>query len=136
MIWGFKIIATRGTAAAIAEGGIECTVVNKVLEGRPNIVDMLKNGEVQLVVNTVEERRSAINDSRYIRTTSLSSRVTIFTTMAGALASVEGMKHRRNGRLQRSKPACGTLRLICLSEPLSRLIAMFAIRRLSICRNN
>ncbi len=90
---GFKIIATKGTAAAIAAGGIECTVVNKVLEGRPNIVDMLKNGEVQLVVNTVEERRSAINDSRYIRTTSLSSRVTIFTTMAGALASVEGMKH-------------------------------------------
>jgi carbamoyl-phosphate synthase large subunit len=90
---GFKIIATRGTAAAIVETGLECTVVNKVLEGRPNIVDMLKNGEVQLVVNTVEERRSAINDSRYIRTTSLSSRVTIFTTMAGALAAVEGMKH-------------------------------------------
>ncbi|WP_370261093.1 carbamoyl-phosphate synthase large subunit [Limnobacter sp.] len=90
---GFKLIATRGTAAAISEAGVECTVVNKVLEGRPNIVDMLKNGEVQLVVNTVEERRSAINDSRYIRTTSLVSRVTIFTTMAGALAAVEGMKH-------------------------------------------
>ena len=90
---GFKIIATRGTAAAILEGGVECTLVNKVLEGRPNIVDMLKNGEVQLVVNTVEERRNAINDSRYIRTTSLTSRVTVFTTMAGALAAVEGMKH-------------------------------------------
>ncbi|GLR27459.1 carbamoyl-phosphate synthase large subunit [Limnobacter litoralis] len=93
---GFKLIATRGTAAAISEAGIECGVVNKVLEGRPNIVDMLKNGEVSLVINTVEERRNAINDSRYIRTTSLSSRVTIFTTMAGALAAVEGMKHLNN----------------------------------------
>lgn len=90
---GFKLVGTRGTTAAIAEAGLACTVVNKVLEGRPNIVDMLKNGEISLVINTVEERRNAINDSRYIRTTSLTSRVTIFTTMAGAMAAVEGMKH-------------------------------------------
>jgi carbamoyl-phosphate synthase large subunit len=89
---GFTLLATRGTAAAIAQAGVECTVVNKVLEGRPNIVDMLKNGEVSLVVNTVEERRNAINDSRYIRTSSLAARVAVFTTMAGALAAVEGMK--------------------------------------------
>lgn len=90
---GFKLVATRGTTAALNAAAIECKVVNKVLEGRPNVVDMLKNGEISLVVNTVEERRNAINDSRYIRTTSLMSRVTIFTTMAGALAAVEGMKH-------------------------------------------
>ncbi|MDH4394038.1 MAG: carbamoyl-phosphate synthase large subunit [Limnobacter sp.] len=90
---GFKLVGTRGTTAAINEAGLACTVVNKVLEGRPNIVDMLKNGEISLVINTVEERRNAINDSRYIRTTSLTSRVTIFTTMAGAMAAVEGMKH-------------------------------------------
>jgi carbamoyl-phosphate synthase large subunit len=90
---GFKLVGTRGTTAAITEAGLACTVVNKVLEGRPNIVDMLKNGEISLVINTVEERRNAINDSRYIRTTSLTSRVTIFTTMAGAMAAVEGMKH-------------------------------------------
>ena len=90
---GFKLVATRGTAAAMVAAGLECGVVNKVLEGRPNVVDMLKNGEINLVVNTVEERRNAINDTRYIRTTSLTSRVTIFTTMAGALAAVEGMKH-------------------------------------------
>ncbi len=90
---GFNLVATRGTAAALNHGGIRCQVVNKVLEGRPNIVDMLKNGEISLVINTVEERRNAINDSRYIRTTSLACRVTIFTTLAGALAAVGGMKH-------------------------------------------
>jgi carbamoyl-phosphate synthase large subunit len=69
------------------------TAVNKVTEGRPHIVDMIKNGEISLVINTVEERRNAIADSRAIRTSSLLARVTTFTTIAGAEAAVEGMQH-------------------------------------------
>ena len=90
---GFELIATKGTAAAIAAGGISCQVVNKVTEGRPHIVDMIKNNEIALVVNTVEERRNAITDSRQIRTSALLARVTTFTTIAGAEAAVEGMKY-------------------------------------------
>ena len=88
---GFRLIATRGTAAAINEGGIACEVVNKVTEGRPHVVDMIKNQEVCLVINTVEERRNAIVDSRQIRTSALQARVTTFTTISGAEAAVEGM---------------------------------------------
>ncbi len=94
---GFKIVATRGTAAAIKDAGIPVTVVNKVAEGRPHIVDMLKNGEVSLVINTVEERRNAITDSRAIRTQALAARVTYYTTIAGAWAAVEGMQYLREG---------------------------------------
>ena len=94
---GFKLTATRGTAARIEAAGIPVLVVNKVAEGRPNIVDMVKNGEVALVINTVEERRNAIADSRAIRTQSLMNRVTLFTTIAGARAAVEGMQYLRQG---------------------------------------
>ena len=90
---GFRLVATKGTAAAISEQGLPVTAVNKVQEGRPHVVDLLKNGEVSLVINTVEERRGAIIDSRSIRTTALAQRVTFFTTLAGARAAVEGMKH-------------------------------------------
>lgn len=90
---GFDLIATKGTAAAIAAAGIDCQVVNKVTEGRPHIVDMIKNNEIALVVNSVEERRNAITDSRHIRTSALLARVTTFTTIAGAEAAVEGMKY-------------------------------------------
>ena len=93
---GFTIAATRGTAAALKEAGIPVQVVNKVTEGRPHIVDMLKNGEVSLVVNTVDERRNAINDSRAIRTHALAGRVTFYTTIAGARAAVEGMQYLRD----------------------------------------
>jgi carbamoyl-phosphate synthase large subunit len=93
---GFELIATKGTAAAISAGGISCQVVNKVTEGRPHIVDMIKNHEIALVVNTVEERRNAITDSRQIRTSALLARVTTFTTIAGAEAAVEGMKYLDN----------------------------------------
>jgi carbamoyl-phosphate synthase large subunit len=89
----FELIATKGTAAAINAAGIPCAVVNKVAEGRPHIVDMIKNNEIVLVVNTVEERRNAIADSRQIRTSALLARVTTFTTIAGADAAVEGMKY-------------------------------------------
>ena len=94
---GFKVVATRGTAAAIQEAGIPVILVNKVAEGRPHIVDMLKNGEISLVINTVEERRNAITDSRAIRTQALAARVTYYTTIAGALAAVEGMQYLREG---------------------------------------
>lgn len=89
---GFELLATRGTAAAIAAEGIAVQTVNKVTEGRPNIVDMMKNGEIAMVINTVEERRNAIADSRAIRTSALLGRVTTFTTIFGAEAAVEGMK--------------------------------------------
>ncbi|GAB3188001.1 carbamoyl-phosphate synthase large subunit [Hydrogenophaga aquatica] len=93
---GFELIATRGSAAAITAAGVPCETVNKVTEGRPNIVDMIKNGEIAMVINTVEERRNAIADSRHIRTSSLLNRVTTFTTISGAEAAVEGMKHLDN----------------------------------------
>jgi carbamoyl-phosphate synthase large subunit len=90
---GFELVATKGTAAAIAEAGVPVAVVNKVTEGRPHIVDMIKNNEIVMVINTVEERRNAIADSRAIRTSSLLARVTTFTTIFGAEAAVEGMKY-------------------------------------------
>ncbi len=90
---GFELVATKGTASAIAAAGLQVTPVNKVLEGRPHIVDMLKNHEIALVVNTVEEKRSAITDSRVIRTSALAARVTTYTTIWGAEAAVEGMRH-------------------------------------------
>ena len=93
---GFVLCATRGTAAAISEAGIEVQLVNKVTEGRPHIVDMIKNGEIAMVINTVEERRNAIADSRAIRTSALLARVTTFTTIFGAEAAVEGMKSMGN----------------------------------------
>jgi len=90
---GFELVATKGTAAAINAAGVACGTVNKVTEGRPHIVDMIKNGDIVMVINTVEERRNAIADSRAIRTSSLLARVTTITTIFGAEAAVEGMKH-------------------------------------------
>ena len=90
---GFRLVATKGTAAAVVAAGVPCETVNKVTEGRPHIVDMIKNNEIALVINTVEERRNAITDSRHIRTSALLNRVTTFTTIAGAEAAVEGMKY-------------------------------------------
>ena len=90
---GFTLVATRGTAKAINDAGIACDTVNKVTEGRPHVVDMLKNDEIVMVINTVEERRNAIADSRAIRTSSLAARVTTYTTIAGAEAVVEGMRY-------------------------------------------
>jgi carbamoyl-phosphate synthase large subunit len=90
---GFSLVATKGTAAAISAAGIPVGTVNKVVEGRPHVVDMLKNKEIALVINTVEEKRNAIVDSRAIRTSALLARVTTYTTIAGAEAAVEGMRH-------------------------------------------
>ena len=97
---GFRLIATRGTAAAIASLGIAVTVVNKVAEGRPHVVDLIKNGGVAFIINTVEEKRSAMADSRSIRTTGLSQRITTYTTFAGARAAVDGMLAMTQARLQ------------------------------------
>jgi carbamoyl-phosphate synthase large subunit len=98
---GFGIIATRGTAAAIEAVGVPVRAVNKVKEGRPNIADLIKGGEIQLVFTTVDETRTAIADSRYIRQAALAARVTYYTTMAGCEAAVAGMKHQ-DGLLVRS----------------------------------
>ena len=86
----------RARAAAISAAGIACASVNKVAEGRPHVVDMIKNNEIVMVINTVEERRNAIADSRAIRTSSLLARVTTFTTIAGAEAAALGMKYMDN----------------------------------------
>jgi carbamoyl-phosphate synthase large subunit len=90
---GFTIVATRGTAAAIAAAGLPVTPVNKVAEGRPHIVDMVKNGEIAMMVNTVEDRRTAVRDSYQIRRTALQHRVSLFTTLAGARAGCMGIEH-------------------------------------------
>ncbi|HEX5394526.1 MAG TPA: carbamoyl-phosphate synthase large subunit, partial [Rhodocyclaceae bacterium] len=90
---GFTIVATKGTASAIAAAGIAVTPVNKVTEGRPHVVDMIKNNEIVLVINTVDEKRTAIVDSRSIRTSSLAQRVTVYTTVEGARAACAGLRH-------------------------------------------
>jgi carbamoyl-phosphate synthase large subunit len=92
---GFNVVATRGTAAVLTAHGVPVTIVNKVAEGRPHIVDMIKNGDISLIINTVEEKRSAISDSRSIRTSAVQQRVTYYTTIAGARAACEGMRHMK-----------------------------------------
>jgi carbamoyl-phosphate synthase large subunit len=88
---GFSVYATRGTATVLTAAGLAVTVVNKVAEGRPHIVDMIKNGEISLIINTVEDKR-AVQDSYTIRTAALQSRVTYYTTLAGARAACLGMQ--------------------------------------------
>ena len=91
---GFSVVATKGTAAAIAAAGVPVKLVNKVKDGRPHIADMIKAGEIQLVFTTVDETRTAIADSRYIRTAALANRITYYTTMAGCEAATEALKHQ------------------------------------------
>ena len=90
---GFKLVATRGTAAVLSAHGLPVATVNKVADGRPHVVDMIKNGDVTLIINTVEETRKAVSDSRSIRVSALAQRVTYYTTMAGARAACAGMRH-------------------------------------------
>jgi len=90
---GYSLVATRGTAQAVEHAGIPVKTVHKVKDGRPHVVDLLKNGDIQLVITTVSEVRSQIADSRSIRITALAQRVTYYTTMAGGRAAIEGMKH-------------------------------------------
>lgn len=93
---GFTLVATRGTAAWLQENGLECEVVNKVTEGRPHIVDAIKNGEIAYIVNTTEGRQ-AIADSFSIRREALQHRVTYSTTVAGARALVHSLEFRGTG---------------------------------------
>ncbi|CAB3787186.1 carbamoyl-phosphate synthase large subunit [Pararobbsia alpina] len=92
---GYPLVATKGTAAAIASAGIPVKIVNKVKDGRPHIVDMIKNGEIALVFTTVDETRMAIADSRSIRMSAQAHKVTYYTTMSGARAAVEGLRYLR-----------------------------------------
>ena len=89
---GYEVVATRGTAAYLKEQGIEVTVINKVLEGRPHIVDAIKNGEIALVVNTVSNDAQSVKDSHSIRRSALTMRIPQYTTVAGGEAMSEGVK--------------------------------------------
>jgi carbamoyl-phosphate synthase large subunit len=92
---GYQLVATRGTAAALAAASVPVTPVNKVAEGRPHIVDMLVNDEIALVVNTVEEKRTAIHDSYVIRRAALNDQIPTYTTLAGARAAAVGLAGMR-----------------------------------------
>lgn len=92
---GFTIYATRGTAAVIKEAGISVVTINKVAEGRPHIVDMIKNGEISLIINTVKNQPSAIRDSYSIRRAALQGKVTYYTTLAGARAACVGIANNK-----------------------------------------
>ena len=96
---GFSIIATGGTADYLKAQGLDVSKVNKVLEGRPHIVDALKNGEVHMVFNTTEGAQS-IKDSRSIRTTALAQKIPCITTAAGARAAVRAIEAMRAGDLE------------------------------------
>ncbi|MDQ3260957.1 MAG: carbamoyl-phosphate synthase large subunit, partial [Pseudomonadota bacterium] len=89
---GFQLVATRGTAGYLTDNGIVVTPVNKVAQGRPHIVDMIKNDEISLIVNTVEDNRRAIQDSWSIRNAALQGKVTYYTTLSGARAACLGMQ--------------------------------------------
>jgi len=96
---GFEIIATRGTEAFLRAQNIPATRINKVYEGRPNIVDMLKNDEIALVMNTTEGNQ-AVSDSRDIRRVALMDKIPYFTTVAASIAAVEAMKARGEGEIR------------------------------------
>ena len=89
---GFSLVATKGTAAALTANGLTVTSVNKVAEGRPHIVDMIKNGDISFIVNVTDDKR-AVADSYEIRRSALQYKVTYYTTIAGAKAACVGMAH-------------------------------------------
>jgi len=95
---GFSIVATRGTASFLKTGGIHCEVVNKVYEGRPNIVDTMKDGGIVLVMNTTEGAQ-AVEDSRSMRNVALMDKIPYFTTLAASHAAAFAMKVAREGEL-------------------------------------
>ncbi|MGB5605359.1 MAG: carbamoyl-phosphate synthase large subunit, partial [Gammaproteobacteria bacterium] len=95
---GYRLIATRGTADVIKAAGIECAIVNKVAEGRPHIVDLIKNGDIDLIVNTTEGKQ-AIADSYTIRRAVLHHKVSYSTTLAGARATCMALEYLDTGRV-------------------------------------
>jgi len=96
---GFSVVATSGTARYLTEQGITCTKVNKVLEGRPHIVDAIKNNEIALVFNTTEGAQ-ALTDSRSLRQAALINKVPYYTTLAGAIAATDGIEAFASGTLE------------------------------------
>ncbi|MEI6572860.1 MAG: carbamoyl-phosphate synthase large subunit [Alphaproteobacteria bacterium] len=96
---GFSIVASEGTQKHLATNGIKATKINKVLEGRPHIVDAIKNGDVQLVFNTTEGKQ-ALTDSRSLRRAALLHKVPYYTTLAGAIAAAEGIRSYLAGDLE------------------------------------
>ena len=96
---GFRIIATGGTQRYLAANGIECVRINKVLEGRPHIVDAMKNGEVQLVFNTTGGSK-ALLDSRSLRQTALLNKIPYYTTISGAIAATKAIAAYKSGSLE------------------------------------
>jgi carbamoyl-phosphate synthase large subunit len=96
---GFKIIATRGTKRHLEANGITCEAINKVLEGRPHIVDAMKNGDVHLVFNTTLGAK-ALADSKDIRRTALLHHIPYYTTVAGAVAVTRAIRALKAGTLQ------------------------------------
>ena len=96
---GFEIVATSGTQRFLAEHGVSAAVINKVLEGRPHVVDAIKNGGIQLVFNTTEGKQ-ALSDSRSLRRAALLHRIPYYTTLAGSIAATEGIKAYLHGDLE------------------------------------
>jgi carbamoyl-phosphate synthase large subunit len=97
---GFDLVATRGTAEVLQAAGLECRRANKVREGRPHIVDMIKNGEISLIVNTTEGKQ-AINESHSIRAEAVGSNVTYYTTLGAAIATCTALEHLDDGDVNR-----------------------------------
>ena len=97
---GFDIVGTHGTAKYLAKAGVLCRRANKVREGRPHIVDMIKNGEIDLIVNTTEGKQ-AINESLSIRAEAVRRSVTYYTTLGAAVATCTAIKHIDDGEVNR-----------------------------------
>jgi carbamoyl-phosphate synthase large subunit len=97
---GFEIVATHGTADVLDAAGVRCRRANKVREGRPHIVDMIKNDEISLIVNTTEGKR-AINESNSIRREAVSRKVTYYTTLSAAVATCEAIDHLQEVEVNR-----------------------------------
>jgi carbamoyl-phosphate synthase large subunit len=96
---GFRIIATRGTKRHLEAQGIRCEVVNKVLEGRPHIVDAMKNGDISIVFNTTDGAQ-ALSDSKDIRRTALLNHIPYYTTLAGAIAVTMAIRAMKTNTLK------------------------------------
>ena len=96
---GFRVVATSGTQRFLAVNGVASDTINKVLEGRPHVVDAIKNGEIQLVFNTTEGKQ-ALTDSRSLRRAALLHKVPYYTTLAGAVAAAQGIKAYLGGDLE------------------------------------
>jgi carbamoyl-phosphate synthase large subunit len=96
---GFKVLATSGTQRFLVDSGVPAVKINKVLEGRPHIVDAITNGEIQLVFNTTDGPQ-ALADSRSLRRAALLHKVPYYTTLSGAVAAAQGVRAYRDGDLE------------------------------------